>query len=88
MKSFDIIVIGAGHAGCEASVASARLGLKTLVITLNRNEIAITPCNPAIGGLAKSHLVKEIDALGGIMGKAADANAIQFRLLKAVRFVS
>jgi tRNA uridine 5-carboxymethylaminomethyl modification enzyme len=80
---YDIIVIGAGHAGCEAALASARMGLSTLVVTMNIDTIGQMSCNPAIGGIAKGHLVKEIDALGGEMAKAIDATAIQFRTLNA-----
>ncbi len=78
---YDIIVVGAGHAGCEASLAAARLGKKTLLVTTNVDKIAAMSCNPAIGGTAKGHLVKEIDALGGQMAKAIDATGIQFRIL-------
>lgn len=81
VQKYDCIVIGGGHAGCEASLASARLGCKTLLLTMNVDTIGHMSCNPAIGGLAKGQLVKEVDALGGQMAKAADATAIQFRLL-------
>lgn len=81
MVDFDIAVIGAGHAGCEAALASARMGLKTLVCVMNADTIGAMSCNPAIGGLAKGHLVKEIDALGGEMAKNIDATGIQFRRL-------
>jgi tRNA uridine 5-carboxymethylaminomethyl modification enzyme len=80
-KSYDIIVVGAGHAGCEAALAAARLGYKTLVITINPDHIGEMSCNPAVGGLAKGHLVREIDALGGEMAKNIDATGIQFRRL-------
>mgnify|MGYP000980364562 CR=1 FL=1 len=80
-KVYDIIVIGAGHAGTEAALASARSGFKTLCITINLDHIAQMSCNPAIGGLAKGHLVREIDALGGEMAKAIDKCGIQFRML-------
>ena len=79
--AYDVIVVGAGHAGCEAALAPARMGLRTAVLTLRRERIAFMPCNPAIGGLGKGHLVCEIDALGGAMGRAIDATGIQFRLL-------
>ena len=78
---YDVIVVGGGHAGCEASLAAARMGSKTLLLTMSADTIGALSCNPAIGGLAKGQLVKEIDALGGWMAKAADASAIQFRLL-------
>ncbi|MDD5128632.1 MAG: tRNA uridine-5-carboxymethylaminomethyl(34) synthesis enzyme MnmG [Candidatus Omnitrophica bacterium] len=83
MNNFDVIVIGAGHAGIEASLACARLGVKTLMLTLDINSIGKMSCNPAIGGVGKGQLVKEIDALGGAMGKAADACAIQLRILNS-----
>ncbi|MBI3591312.1 MAG: tRNA uridine-5-carboxymethylaminomethyl(34) synthesis enzyme MnmG [Candidatus Melainabacteria bacterium] len=82
-RSYDIIVVGAGHSGCEAAHASAMLGAKTLLLALNLDTIALMPCNPAVGGPAKSHLVKEIDALGGLMGVAADATYLQLKTLNA-----
>lgn len=81
MDAFDVIVIGAGHAGCEAALASSRMGAKTLLLTINLDHIAFMSCNPAVGGLGKGHLVKEIDALGGEMGKNIDATGIQFKVL-------
>ncbi len=80
-KQYDVLVVGAGHAGCEAALAAARMGCKTLIVTINLDTIAKMSCNPAIGGLAKGHLVKEIDALGGEMGKNIDKTGIQFRRL-------
>ena len=84
-EQFDIVIVGAGHAGCEAAVACARMGLKTALYTLNVDLIAQMSCNPAIGGIAKGHLVREVDALGGIMGEVTDAVGIQFRLLNTSR---
>src|SRR6516162_749974 len=84
-EQYDIAVVGAGHAGCEAAMASARMGLKTALITMNMDLIAQMSCNPAVGGVAKGHLVREVDALGGIMGEVADAVGIQFRLLNTSR---
>lgn len=81
METYDVGVIGAGHAGCEAALACARLGVKTVLLTLNLDALANMPCNPSIGGTAKGHLVREIDALGGEMGKAADATFLQSRML-------
>ena len=80
-NQYDVIVIGAGHAGCEAALACARMGLKTLVLTINLDTIGLMSCNPAVGGIAKGHLVREIDAIGGEMGKNIDATGIQFRTL-------
>lgn len=85
METYDIAVIGGGHAGCEAAWAGARLGLRTALFTLNPALIAQMSCNPAIGGIAKGHLVREVDALGGVMGEVADATGIQFRLLNTSR---
>src|ERR1700681_2175782 len=84
-EQFDVVVVGAGHAGCEAAVAAARMGLKTALYTLNVDLIAQMSCNPAVGGIAKGHLVREVDALGGIMGEITDAVGIQFRLLNTSR---
>src|SRR5471030_2649351 len=84
-ERYDVVVIGAGHAGCEAARACARMGLKTAMVTMNLDLIAQMSCNPAIGGIAKGHLVREVDALGGVMGEVADAVGIQFRLLNTSR---
>src|SRR6056297_629373 len=81
MNEYDIVVIGAGHAGCEAALAAARMGCKTLIAVINADTIGAMSCNPAIGGLAKGHLVREIDALGGEMAKVIDQTSIQFRRL-------
>lgn len=85
MVNYDVIVVGAGHAGCEAARACARLGLKTAIVTMNLDLIAQMSCNPAVGGIAKGHLVREIDAMGGIMGEITDSVGIQFRLLNTSR---
>jgi tRNA uridine 5-carboxymethylaminomethyl modification enzyme len=84
-ETYDVVVVGAGHAGCEAAMAAARMGLKTALFTLNADLIAQMSCNPAVGGIAKGHLVREVDALGGIMGEVTDAVGIQFRLLNTSR---
>src|SRR6516225_3025637 len=84
-EQYDVAVVGAGHAGYEAAMAAARMGLKTALITMNMDLIAQMSCNPAVGGGAKGHLVREVDALGGIMGEVADAVGIQFRLLNTSR---
>src|SRR5689334_4025664 len=84
-KPYQVIVVGAGHAGCEAARACARMGLRTAMITMNLDLIAQMSCNPAIGGIAKGHLVREVDALGGVMGEVADEVGIQFRLLNTSR---
>src|SRR4030065_695512 len=80
-KAYDVIVVGGGHAGCEAALAAARMGCSTLLLTINADALRLMACNPGNGGLAKGHLVREIDALGGEMGRNIDATGIQFRQL-------
>ncbi|MZH47200.1 MAG: FAD-dependent oxidoreductase, partial [Nitrospinae bacterium] len=83
MKIADVVVIGGGHAGCEAALAAARMGCSTVMITLEADKIALMPCNPAIGGVGKGHIVREIDALGGEMAKVIDETGIQYRVLNS-----
>src|SRR3954454_8471291 len=84
-KKYDVVVVGGGHAGCEAARACSRLGLRTALVAMNIDLLAQMSCNPAVGGIAKGHLVREIDALGGVMGELTDAVGIQFRLLNTSR---
>ena len=78
---YDVVVVGAGHAGCEAALAAARLGCETIIFTVSMNSVALMPCNPNIGGSSKGHLVRELDALGGEMGKVIDRTFIQSKML-------
>ena len=84
-EKFDVIVMGAGHAGCEAAHAAAKMGAKTLLLTMNLDTIGKMSCNPAVGGVAKGHMVREIDALGGLMGKVIDCTGIQYRMLNSTK---
>src|SRR5207244_5914465 len=80
-RDYDVIVVGTGHAGCEAALAAARMGASTLLLTMNMDAIALMPCNPSIGGPAKGHLAREVDALGGEMGKTIDKTHLHIRML-------
>src|SRR5690554_4779878 len=80
-KTYDVIVVGAGHAGCEAAYATAKMGFRTLLLTLNFSNIAFMPCNPSVGGPGKGHLVREVDALGGLIGRVTDLTHLQMRSL-------
>src|SRR5438046_3113229 len=84
-KQYDIIVVGAGHAGCEAALSAARMGLSTLLMTMNLDSVGQMSCNPSIGGLAKGQIVREVDALGGEMAKNTDRSGLQFRMLNSAR---
>src|SRR5256885_976534 len=81
VTEYDVIVVGSGHAGCEAALAAARMGRRTAIFTLNLDNVALMPCNPSVGGPGKGHLVREIDALGGEMGRNTDRTSIQIRML-------